>query len=182
MDGVDGILGTYYEWLLNQINASTDLRSEYNSLLHYLHKTAFVWSVDFDQNRAADGYEMRVMFERETGLDHDILDARLPYMCSVLEMMVALASRMEVEFMHDEREGDRTGEWFWMMIDNLGLSWAKDNAFDESEVAKIVRIFLRREYKNDGKGALFCDPFLVTGFEKLEIWSQMGIFLRSVFG
>lgn len=43
--------------------------------------------------------------------------------CSVLEMIIALAIRLEEHIMDDPDIGNRTGQWFWDMIVSLGLGF-----------------------------------------------------------
>ena len=50
--------------------------------------------------------------------------------CSVLEMMIALSMRCEEQIMDDPDIGNRTGQWFWDMIDNLGLGEHERLKFD----------------------------------------------------
>ena len=82
--------------------------------------------------------------------------------------------------MDDPRYGDRTAQWFWGMITNLGLSPMKDRKFDERFVDDVVDRFLDREYRPDGKGGLFhikdCDGDL----RDLEIWRQLLWYLDTI--
>ena len=51
--------------------------------------------------------------------------------CSMLEMMVALAIRIEEHIMEDRNMGNRVGQWFWSMIVSLGLAATDDTRFSE---------------------------------------------------
>lgn len=72
--------------------------------------------------------------------------------CSVLEMMVALAIKIEEQIMDDPDIGNRTGLWFWKMIENLGLKTMRDAVIDTDYVEKIIFRFLDRNYQRDGSG------------------------------
>ena len=82
--------------------------------------------------------------------------------------------------MDDTLFGNRTGQWFWGMIRNLGLSPMNDSNFDAEFVDDVIARFLNREYEPDGKGGLFtiknCDHDLRT----VEIWRQLSWYLGSI--
>lgn len=143
----------------------------------------FVWSVHNDENRALDGFDLRTIFAYEYEYPLDFWCGYLPDYCSVLEMMIALARRCEVEIMHDPDYGDRTAIWFWEMMKNLELDYYNDSVFDKdpvksrTEIDKILDIFLGRKYSREGKGNIFYvrNPF--GNLTKTEIWYQMQYFL-----
>ena len=99
--------------------------------------------------------------------------------CSVLEMILALAYRCE-EIMDDANVGNRTGQWFWKMITNLGLGAMTDQLYDPEYVEKTVRNFLNRKYEPDGHGGLFVIRNCEYDLRKEEIWTQMTWFLDSI--
>ena len=105
----------YYEWLLNKIEYHDCC---FDTVLEMLHATTFRWSVANDDNRAEDGITLRSIFMDEENWS---TCPRYDEPCSCLEMMIALANRMENDIMWDG-EKDRTAEWFWIMIRNLGFS------------------------------------------------------------
>ena len=99
--------------------------------------------------------------------------------CSVLEMMVALAIKIEEQIMDDPDIGNRTGLWFWKMIENLGLKNMRDAVIDTDYVEKIIFRFLDRNYQRDGSGGLF----IVHGhgdLRNVEIWYQMLWYLNDI--
>ena len=140
-----------------------------------------------DANRAADGIELRGRFAEEAGYYYPDIREELGGDCRVLEMMVALADRMENGILGDWRYGNRIGLWFWTMVDNLGLLDFDDDNFDEWEVTSRIETFMDRKYEPDGAGSLFkigpkwFDPpiYITKGrmydpdFSKVEIWYQM---------
>lgn len=69
--------------------------------------------------------------------------------------------------------GDRTGQWFWSMINTLGLSDMVDTRFNEDIVRQKVDIFLRREYEPDGTGGLFRIRHCRRDLRRAEIWYQL---------
>jgi hypothetical protein len=167
----------YFDWLYKQIdgNRFSSVRS-YHALLRHLHNIEFTWFIPHDDNRASDGIQLRRRYALGKG------DMSLPdYLrgpCSVFEMMVALAIRAET-IMDDDGIGDRTGQWFWTMIHNLGLTPMTDGEFDRDRVDAIIARMLNREYEPDGSGGLFTVRNCVYDMRKIEIWCQLSWHLGS---
>lgn len=145
----------------------------YRKLLTKLHNTEFTYFVPNDDNRADDGIQLRRKF---AGNDEEVF-GYLDGPCSVFEMMVALAIRCETTIMDDPKVGDRTGQWFWGMIKNLGLSTMYDDNYDEEIVEKVIDRLLKREYEADGSGGLFTVRNCDHDLRKMEIWAQMNWYL-----
>ena len=170
---------TYFDWLVFIIAPDYHQRDRYTKLLLALYSTEFYWVINRDKNRAVDGLDLRDQFERETGLYCDLYGP-----CTVLEMFVALAIRCENElmYMYDPKAGNQTDRWFWMMLDNLGLTEFDDfSSFDEEEIDDILARFMDRNY---GPKFKFC-PFPVKnvplGFEKMELVYQMNYYVKEKF-
>ncbi len=167
----------YFEWMLDMMCRNRYEKVSFRKLLMFLHDTEFIYSIRRDRNRASDGVKLRRRFGLSIG--YDDIDDLLEGPCSVLEMMVALAIRCE-DFMDDDAKGDRTGQWFWQMIVNLGLGGMTDDRFDRRYVQNTVDRFLDRDYEPDGRGGLFrirnCDRDL----RDVEIWYQLCWYLDSI--
>lgn len=149
-----------------------------------LHSVEFTYIIPRDSNRADDGINMRYRFVISHGYEYediyeDIMDA-LDGPCSVLEMIIALAIRCEETIMDDPNVGDRTGQWFWGMITNLGLGSMTDERFDRDYVERVIDIFLNREYEPDGKGGLFTIRHFDQDLRDAEIWHQLCWYLDSI--
>lgn len=169
----------YFDWLLDKVCDDCQ-RAEYEDLLSVLYFEEFTWSIERDENRAVDGLNLRNYF-RDDHPEYSFrqVDRALKPYCSMLEMMVALAIRCEDEIMNDPDFGDRTGHWFWTMIDNLELDNMDNEYFNEGEVLDKIDIFLSKSYRKDGsKGALFSVPNSPNDFRKAEIWYQMNWYLE----
>jgi hypothetical protein len=137
--------------------------------------------MEMDGNRAADGIELRYRFGYENRYTSDLINAWLDHRpCSVLEMMVALSFRCEEHIMDDPTIGNRTGQWFWGMIMNLGLESMDDSRFDIYKVDDIIFKFLNRQYKPDGEGGLFTVTKRRNDLRETEIWYQMCWYLSEV--
>lgn len=174
------IVDEYFEWLYNLVCENRYSKQiSYRKLLMYLHDTEFRYLISKDENRAEDGMDLRYRFAYEHA---DIEDAEL-YLsgpCSVLEMMIALALRCEENIMDDPRVGNRTGQWFWGMIVNLGLGSMTDTRFKKQFVEDTVERFLEREYEPDGRGGLFTIRDCIRDLRTVEIWHQLCWYLDSI--
>lgn len=169
----------YFEWMYELVcnNRYSDYNS-YRLLLSYLHNVEFAYSISNDANRAEDGIDLRYRFAYDTG--HISAESYLRGPSSVLEMMISLAIRCE-EFMDDTAYGDRTAQWFWKMIGNLGLGSMIDRRFDDLYVEDVIDRFLKREYEADGRGGLFTIRNCDYDLRHVEIWTQMCWFLDSIY-
>lgn len=173
----------YFEWLFNLVCDGRFAKSiSYRKLLVFLHSTEFRYSLSRDRNRAEDGVDLRRRFALtcKPKYLYESTMAALDGPCSVLEMMVALAIRCEETIMDDPSIGDRTDQWFWDMVNNLGLGSDIDSRFDERYASDVIERFLDRKYEPNGRGGLFviknCDSDLRT----VEIWRQLCWYLDTI--
>lgn len=170
------IINEYFQWLCDIINVNTFERS-YWLLAKALHKKEFIWTVPNDDNRDKDGKKLRDKFAEE--VNHDVYEA-IEGPCTMLEMLIALAERIE-DAMSDTKEGDRTARWFWEMMKNCGLDQLTDenyiNMSGSLMVDHILNIVLERTYNRNGKGGLFPLKFEKKDQRKVEIWYQMYTYL-----
>lgn len=162
----------YFEWLYNMVCPEVSPKQpSYRKLLMYLHTIEFTYSIPLDSNRADDGVNLRYVFAYENrlprGTEKDITGP-----CSMLEMMVALAKRMELG-MDDPAYGNRLPQWFWQMIATLGLKGMWGSHFDKNAVDFTIDRFLDRDYQPDGKGGLFYIRGCKYDLTQVEIWTQM---------
>lgn len=169
-------LSDYFSWLCEKVCYLQE-HYQYSTLLWKLFDTDFEAIMQRDLNRTSDGLALRNVYL-------DLLGAYEPKFlrtkpCSVLEMMIALADRCENQIMEDDDIGNRTGEWFWGMIENLGLSDMVDGHFVEKRVDYILARFMNRTYDSDGKGGLFTVHNPPKPIPKVEIWYQMNWFLSQ---
>jgi hypothetical protein len=173
----------YFLWLCHLIDEDRySDRASFKRLLTYLHDTEFTYLIANDANRAEDGIELRYRFaiqERPNESSDRILDI-LDKPCSIFEMMVALALRCEEIIMDDPLMGDRTGQWFWSMITNLGLGGMRDHMYDTRLVQSVINRFLEREYEPNGKGGLFYVRDAEEDLRDAEIWHQLCWYLDSI--
>lgn len=171
----------YFMWIYHRVIDDSLVKGTYYRLLHLLHEKTFRYSIAMDMNREEDGLDLRYRFADETETDKriaaSVLDSRP---CTVLEMMAALAIRLEEQIMAAPGKNDRTCIWFVAMLDNLGLNVMDDENFDEQESDMIIERFLDRDYERDGRGSLFYIPDCNTDMRNIEIWYQMNRYINEV--
>lgn len=169
----------YFDWLCQLI---FDRRhTNYQELLAKLHDREFVYIIDMDGNRFEDGIELRYRFARERGYDYGLIASELDIKpCSVLEMMIALALRCEEHIMDDYTFGNRTSQWFWGMIDSLGLSQMDNFHFRRQICDDIIDTFLDRNYAPNGRGGLFTLINNRRDMRSVEIWYQACAYFNEI--
>jgi len=166
----------YFDWMCEQVNAK-----DYNKLLSLLNDEVFYYTLPLDDNRLLDGIELRYAFGDECGVPKTVIDEVFYNdKCSVLEMILGLAMRIENTIMSDWDFGDRTQIWFWMMIKSLGLYEMTDSEFDVRYCMDVVDTFLKREYDPDGSGGLFHLPNINEDMRKIDIWFQMCMYFDNL--
>jgi hypothetical protein len=173
----------YFDWMCSLIyDENHSKRHSYKKLLTYLNGIEFIYIIPQDGNRFEDGVDLRYRFGYERGFSDPIIASYLDDKpCSVLEMLVALSFRCEEHIMDDPEIGNRTGKWFWTMIDNLDLGRMNDSSFNSAEADRIINRFLNREYESDGTGGLFVIPDSHYDMRSVEIWYQLMWYLDNFF-
>lgn len=178
------IKDSYFQWLCNLVCKERFSKViSYKKLLILLHDTRFTCRIRRDSNRANDGFGLRWRFTckfNDAEVHYEKLLSELTGLCSVLEMMVALALRMEENIMDDPSVGNRTQQWFWGMITNMGLGSMTDDRFDENRVKGVIDSFLRRRYEPDGRGGLFTVKDCECDLREVEIWQQMCWYINTM--
>lgn len=176
----DQIINEYFEWLISYTKDRKHVK--YRKLLMLLHNTEFRYTIPLDSNREEDGIDLRYRFScrlKYRKMNINILDY-LDEPCSVLEMMIALAIRCEDSIMDDPDIGNRTSLWFWLMVENLGLEYMKDDVFNKDDAIEKINVFLDRRYKRNGEGGLFIVNNARRDLRNVEIWYQMCWYLDSI--
>lgn len=169
----DEIKAEYFEWLTYIVGLDR------NSMLlaKELHGKEFYSVMGNDYNRAEDGKHLRDIFADESFFrDYTCLD--MP--CSVLEMLIALAIRIEAILEEPDIE-NRTQQWFWELLRNLGLDKFTDDEFypngGPEEVNRILTDLMERQYSRNGQGGLFPLKVAKKDQRKVEIWYQLSAYL-----
>ena len=171
----------YFQWLCDMVHIEQE-RTSWKLVAKDLHRMIFVPLIERDENRALDGLDLRDQFiESEWYNQRDEIEGE----CTVFEMLVALAQRMDFETTgaYDENSmgSDRTAYWFWEMTDNLGLTAYDDDSYVDLDgttyVEQIIDEFVNREYDYDGTGGIFPLKHAEKDQRNVEIWYQMSAYL-----
>jgi len=155
-------MDTYYNFLLSLIGDCPDCE-----LLRYLFEVDYIWTIPLDENRAQDGIDLRCLYINLTKLNIDIFGDKP---CSMLEMLIAFANRIENDFM-GSAEGNNVPRWFYQMLVSLGIS-DDMKTFNRARVDHaLVRFF------NHQRG-LFDVPGI--DISKMQLWDQLNAWLNSL--
>ena len=173
----------YFDWLYSKIRANNK-RLNHRHLLDILFKKDFRWTVNFDENRCDDGLELREIYIQEFNIDEDHLEVQyfLKRKCSVLEVLVGLAIRMnDLEHILEDPK-NHTNRWFHELLKNLKLDEFTDELgpIEEAEVDDILERWLGRTYDFFGRGGAF--PLKKRPLKdqtRVELWYQMMSYLAE---
>ncbi len=165
------IWAEYFDWLCFRIASDhTPKPFMYTFMLWQMHETEFIPMFDLDENRVKDALIFRKQFtERE--LDHPV---------GVFEMMVCLAYRIERDTMGGTADWDRSADWFWEMIQSLGLLRVTNRYYDPTRVKQVLDRFMLRQYAPDGSGGLFTIGNPSIDMREHDIWKQASAYLTEV--
>lgn len=172
---------TYYMWLLDKVGANDIRWTEYTLLLRELMRVDFWYDPKkargMDRNRAADGLQLRQDYADECYGEVVEMSGE----CTVLEMMVALACRIEYELASEPGE-EEPERWFELFLTNLDLLGYDDDNYDEAMVYSILERWMRRQYDRRGHGGLFpLKARRCPDQRNVEIWCQMQSYIMENF-
>lgn len=146
-----------------------------------LWDTDYIWSIGLDEDRAIDGMALRKRYQADGGTDG--YDGP----CTVMEMLVALAERMNDIF--DELDGEnKTPIFFWEMVENLDLGSYSDEIFELyparthgylNRMDRKLERWMDRRFDYDGSGSPFplqnprCDQ------REVDLYYQANLYLTE---
>lgn len=167
-------MNNYFDYLCSLIGK----RENYTILLEQLSYISFYSLIPNDDNRGVDGVQLRDQYLEEEGPHALSLCPTGP--CSVLEMMIGLSYRLVFESAESKWEKN-VGQWFWILVDNLGLTDYANGTMYEPDlrdtIVAIVTVLLERRYKSDGNGGLFPLKNPKKDQKNVEIWYQMSAYI-----
>lgn len=169
----------YVNWIFREMHADG-----YWMLFDMLYDVPFEWDrkrVPMDSNREADGRYLRRRFVEET----DIVEpyGYLEWPASFLEVMVALAFRIDDQLMFDPHTNDGPWTWFWDWMHNAGLDVHTDSEMKSGlslsymMVMSRVNAIMDRRYSYSGEGGFF--PLSDPGCDQRneEMWFQANSYM-----
>lgn len=174
----------YKRWLYDRVEFG-DSTEVYSGLLQLLFDTNFRYILDMDSNRAVDGQQLRWLFSEDTGYcSYEEIDILMGSECRVLEMLIGMASKVANEVIGETYKGDRTPDWFWRFIRNLGL----DSCYGEylpiefrAGAVKKLNIWMDRKFDYDGFGSIFPLKNPPGDEREVDIMYQMYAYVHENF-
>lgn len=158
----------YFWWLYDRVKGSY-----YNELLEELYNIPFARPrFDIDKSREVDGLGLRKEFSEVTHYRYDVHERP----CSFLEMLIALAYKLDNDVLFETKYGDRSLDWFWMFIDLLGFSQATDDHWNYSwkkHVNDKCEKVKNRRCGKDGKDGMFYIPWREEDMTQESLWRQL---------
>lgn len=151
----------YLKWLIKLVERREN--KKYIDLLEWLFYQNFYSILPNDDNRAADGIALRSEFGIQ--LDRE---------CSILEMLIALARRMDY-YLEDLIGPPNVKNYFWRFIENLNLDLE-----NEDYNYLIITRFLERRYERNGNGGIFPLKRYRKDQRDVEIWYQMMAYINEL--
>ena len=164
----DDLMDRYFEWLMNEVKGTY-----YDELLLKLYSLPFdVPEDDMDHSRMMDGLKLRDIFVRETRNNYEVPSKT----CSFLEMLIAMAKRLDDQVLYEVKFGDRSVDWFWMFIDNMDMSDATNEHWnlhwDKYVYNRYCKI-MKRLYAPNGKGGIFIVLREGVDCREVDLWRQL---------
>jgi len=167
----------YLEWLEPQLcDEHAQAGKTYGDLLILMYERKFEVSSDIpmDDNRMADGLELRVDFARECHIRPTLMvDLGA---CSFLEVLIALSRRMAFV------GGGTAPGWAWQLLCNLELDRMSDplRPSKQRRTFEIMDNVIYRRYHPDGTGGFFplTDPD--EDQTQIELWHQLNAYISEL--
>ena len=170
----------YTRWLYERVCNVRDFDSpqSYVQLCDEMQDIYFKVLVSRDDNRENDGRDLRDEFFdyiRDRALNRDEERA---HEVTLLEIFVALAARARL------LTGMEEADWFGIFLQNLGIDGCNDRSFNtvtRLKARRALRQFNDRTYRANGKGGLFPLTMPMTDQRDVELWYQLGAYIREHF-
>ena len=169
----------YWQWLCNIVGLDSIKTHSY--LLGFLFSELFCAFCEDDYSRVQDAIDLRETFcsnDPRERLYFPVFSENMGP-ANVLEVLVAFCIRIENDIACDPRNEPNPGKWFWIMMENLGLTQYDDNHFNEDVVREIVNQFLERYFMPDGHGGLFIFKNPAVDARELSLWEQLCAYINE---
>jgi hypothetical protein len=175
----EGLDQRYLSWLYSQV-AKVKTRAKNRThwhLFRQLHDTIFIAIVSHDENRIADGRDLRYEFLAEDeSVQGDPEWTRSP--CTMLELLIVLSRQLAFEM------DDPVTPWFWHLIEVMELERFNDLEYDDHArevIDDTLDRIIWRKYEPNGKGGLFPLRKPVEDQRDVELWYQLNAYLMEQF-
>lgn len=171
----------YLEWLMDKIYPY-HIKNSYTELSLILYSIDFTPIFEEDKNRYQDGIDLRKIFGAQNNFSkEDINNVLNDGPCSILEMMAALALRLEEAIMSNPYEYpyDRTSVWFMSMLTSIGIDSQTNDIIDENWVKYKISMLNDRKYSYNGEGGLFTLKNPKYDMTKCDLWYQANMYANE---
>lgn len=144
-------------------------------VFEFLHNTEFAYILERDGNRYDDGVRLRDAYEIPEEFSDNLADEFMDKPCSVFEMLIGLAIRVDDEFIGDPKE-EHPEEFFMEMVRNLRLDKYRNCS---RKCEDIIHVWLNRRFDRDGNGSPFPLKNPIRNQRDVEIWDQMMTYINK---
>lgn len=129
------MINSYKEWLQKMvIDGETCC---YNILLERLDLLPYLPN-KLNKDRYEDARQLRIRYGDDNNIE-GVLSYFKKEPITVFEVLLALSIRIEEKIMSDNKKGDRTSQWFWALINNIGLGKYDDDNWDLDAIDNIIK-------------------------------------------
>lgn len=165
----------YRLWLGSQLrDEHGNPEKTYWGLVTTMFDKEFGWILPMDENRLADGIDLRVDFARLEHMDPNGFQNFGP--CSFLEVLIGLSRRMAFN------AGGQAAGWAWQFLCNLELDRFSDPLTRprERRAHAIMDTVIHRTYSPDGRGGFFPLTRSEDDQTQIELWYQMHAYIEEL--
>src|SRR4051812_10218582 len=158
----------YIRWLENELTSESPYRDRsYFELTTLMFTTEFQWSVAMDDNRLADGLELRGEFSEQFSVPRRAMNELGP--CSFIEVLIGLSRRLSFV------AGGTPTRWAWQLLVNLGLErmWDHLSRSKAQSASYILETVMSRSYNSNGGGGFFPLAWPDRDQRDVELWYQL---------
>ena len=162
-------MSDYMSWILDVFDGH-----DHTCLFAQLMVIPFTYSVKLDANL----FPCVRNFRAKMGRDYDGNTGEP----TVLEILCTLAVECEDKIMHNDEFGNRTAQWFWIMLYNIGINIYDDACYNDRIAEKIeekVDIFVNRMYDYYGDGGAFIVNRPYYDMREAPLWEQLNWYLTE---
>lgn len=164
----------YLRWLEPQLRDEYAPDTSYWELINLMFDKEFVWQVPYDDNRIADGLDLRREFAQSARSRVRLLEQLGP--CSFLEVLIGLSRRLAFA------AGGESPGWAWHLLNNVELHRMSDPLTrpKQSRAEDIMDTVIWRRYSPDGQGGFFPLAWPDDDQTKIELWYQMNSYVEEL--
>lgn len=166
--------GLYIHWLENQLTSGGNRPDRsYFELVHVMFNIEFTWTVAMDDNRVADGMEIRNEFAELHDIGRrEMLDLGPP---SFIEVLLGLSRRLAFV------AGGSADRWAWKLLVNLDLErmWDHLSRLKARRLEDICSVVINRGYLPNGVGGFFPLAWPQRDQREVELWYQLNAYAEE---